>query len=95
MRPNRRHRRRAAAQARQLSHGTAQASRRTGYVCRLISATGWLPRGVHHTTVEHQRGCAMRDGGQCDCVPAISISEPGGNIVAIDEAGNAKKAVKQ
>ena len=98
MRPNRRHRRKAAAQARQMvSHGTAQSPRRTGYVRRLVAAIdrGGLARGVHSVSCVHSASCGMRSDGQCDCTPEISISVPGGSIVTIDEAGNAKKIVKQ
>ena len=94
---NRHQRRRAAAVARRLvSHGTAQAPRR-GYVGRLLTAIdrGGLARGVHSVSCVHSASCGMRSGGACSCMPDISISVPGGSIVTIDEAGNAKKIVKQ
>ena len=95
---NRHQRRRAAAVARRLvSHGPAQAPRRTGYVGRLVAAIdrGGLARGVHSVSCVHSASCRMRSGGACSCTPEISISVPGGSIVTIDEAGNAKKIVKQ
>jgi hypothetical protein len=93
MRPNRHARRRAAALGRQIV-GTAQPPRRVGYIGRLVVATGWLPRGTHRVVCEHAEGCAMRSGGQCSCVPEISISGPDG-VTVIDEAGNPLKVTRQ
>jgi hypothetical protein len=94
---NRHARRRAAAQARQMvSHGTAQAPRRTGYLGRLLAAAnrGWQPSHGGKVSCVHSPECRMRSGGACSCVPEISVSGPDG-VTVIDEAGNAKKIVKQ
>jgi hypothetical protein len=83
---NRAARRRAAAIAR---HHPGQ-----GYVDRILR--GFHPsRGRYDCMVEHQRGCAMRHGGPCTCVPSISITEPDGSIVMVDEHGNPRKATRQ
>jgi hypothetical protein len=98
MHHNRHARRRAAAQARQLvSHGTAQAPRRTGYVRRLVAAIdrGGLPRGVHSVSCVHSACCNLCHGGaNCTCVPEISISGPDG-VTEIDEAGNPRRHTRQ
>jgi hypothetical protein len=94
---NRRERRKAAAMGRRLvSHGKAQAPRRTGYAHRLVAAIdrGGLARGVHQISCVHERGCGMQHGGLCDCVPNIAISGPDGSITVIDEAGNTGSAAR-
>jgi len=37
----------------------------------------------------------MRSGGQCDCVPEISITGPDGSVTVIDEVGVPRRVVKQ
>jgi hypothetical protein len=79
---NRRDRRRAAT-----------IGRRIGYEHRLVAAAGNLGPGVHHATVEHDGWCAIYQGGQCNCVPNITISGPDG-VTVIDEAGVPMKQAK-
>jgi hypothetical protein len=84
---NRRDRRRAAAMGRRATA--------TGYEHRLAAAATGLHMtpGVHHVTVEHDAWCAIYRGGQCNCVPNITISGPDG-ITVVDEAGVPVKRAK-
>jgi hypothetical protein len=84
---NRHERRRAAAQAR---------GHRTGYLHRIAAfGNGKLTPGVHLATIEHDHTCAIYRGGDCDCVPDISVSGPDGAVTTIDERGNATRMQKQ
>jgi hypothetical protein len=86
---NRHERRRAAA----LAGG------RTGYLHRVMAALGngnaKLTPGVYLTTIEHDRTCAIYRGGDCNCVPNVSVSDPHGGVTVVDERGNATKMRKQ
>jgi hypothetical protein len=87
---NRADRRRAAAQAR-------RARRRTGYLHRVHAATVTLAaagRGkVVHVVCDHDAGCGIYTASlECTCIPQISAHPVvGGDVLVIDEQGNAKK----
>ena len=82
---NRHERRRAAAQARG----------RTGYAHRIAAFGNGLTPGVHIATVEHDHTCGIYRGGDCDCVPNVSVSDPHGGVTVVDERGNATRTRKQ
>jgi hypothetical protein len=82
---NRHERRRRAALAR----------RRTGYLHRVIAAFDDSKPGVHIASVEHDSTCAIYRGGDCDCVPDISVSDPHGGVTVVDERGNTTRMRKQ
>jgi len=81
---NRHERRRAAA----LARG------RTGYLHRLMAALGNAP-GVYLSTIEHDAGCAIYRGRDCDCVPNVSVSDPHGGVTVVNEHGNTTRMRKQ
>jgi hypothetical protein len=54
-----------------------------------------LKPGVHLTTVEHDDWCAIYQGGDCNCVPNISVSHPSGDVTIIDEHGQGRRVRKQ
>jgi hypothetical protein len=66
---------------------------RTGYEHRLAAAGLHMTPGVHHATIEHDGWCAIYRGGQCTCVPNITISGPDG-VTVIDEVGVPTKRAK-
>jgi hypothetical protein len=87
---NRHQRRRVAAHVRQGAH--------TGYLHRLLAGFGAsmpLKPGVHLTTIEHDGWCAIYQGGDCNCVPNISVSHPSGDVTVIDERGQGRPVRKQ
>jgi hypothetical protein len=69
--------------------------RRTGYMHRLLAAHagGAIPTtpGVFITTVEHDPGCSIYQGTDCNCVPDISVSGPDDTVTTIDENGDGTK----
>jgi hypothetical protein len=87
---NRRDRRAAASRARR--------GHRPGYTHRLLAGLGNgmpLKAGVHHVAIEHDHWCAIYRGGDCNCVPDISVSHPGDDVTVIDECGQARRMRKQ
>jgi hypothetical protein len=84
-----RHARRAAA-------ARARRGVRPGYLHRILSADLALRPGVHIAAIEHDRGCAIYRGGDCDCVPDISMSSAdSGDVTIVDERGQARRVSKQ
>jgi len=86
---NRRDRRAAAARARR--------GHRSGYTHRLLAGLGNgmpLKPGVHHVAIEHDHWCTIYQGGDCNCVPNISVSGPDG-VIIIDERGRGRRVRKQ
>jgi hypothetical protein len=86
-----RHDRRAAAEG-------ARRHARTGYLHRILAGFGAgrpLKPGVHLTTIAHDHWCAIYQGGDCNCVPDISVSGPDGDVTVIDERGQGRRVRKQ
>jgi hypothetical protein len=50
--------------------------------------------GVHLVSIEHDHGCAIYRGADCNCVPDISVSSADG-VKIIDERGVGRKVARQ
>jgi hypothetical protein len=65
-------------------------------VDRITAALGSsITPGVHIANVEHDSTCAIYRGGDCNCVPDISVSDPHGGVTVVDERGNTTRMRKQ
>jgi hypothetical protein len=70
--------------------------RRTGYLHRQLAAIAngsitMTPGSVYIGTIEHDEWCAFFRGGECNCVPHISVTGPDDTVTVIDENGEGTK----
>lgn len=69
----------------------------TGYMRRVMAAYASAlidPGEFAQVQVEHDRGCDALSGGNCKCIPSISITSNSG-VIHVEPDGTTRREAKQ